>query len=117
LKYSGGCKDTGTAFIQTAAIGMLLAGCAHNDGFATLTGVNGTGGACSAFEAPKYAIAGKTAYDQKWADKTTEAGVAGCKWKRPQPRPALLDAKPMPVKALPAKKPHWYDRFRKKPAV
>jgi len=73
------------------ALGMLLAGCA-NTKFATLTD-----GACKAFPRPVYQIKGATRYDQKWADETTEVGVAGCGWKRPEHRPAYLN--PMPVKA------------------
>jgi hypothetical protein len=101
------------------ASGILLAGCADKNRFASLTGSDGKGGgACSAFEAPKYQIKGKTPYDQQWADKTTEAGVAGCQWQRPAPRPPEMDAPPpTPVAATaPASKPkrHWYDRFRRK---
>jgi hypothetical protein len=37
-------------------------------------------GVCSAFERPQYQVVGKTAYDQLWANRITEAGVAGCGW-------------------------------------
>lgn len=95
------------------ALGALLTGCADKDRFATLIG-----GACQGFEQPEYQIKGKTAYDQKWADKQTEAGVAGCGWERPQPRPPSLDAKPkpMPVKVSAPETPNvavkrrWWGR-------
>lgn len=95
------------------ALGALLTGCADKDRFATMIG-----GACEGFERPEYEIKGKTPYDQKWADKQTEAGVAGCNWERPKPRPASLDAKPMPVKAPQPMKPatfrdRWLNRFGK----
>jgi hypothetical protein len=92
-----------------------LTACADKNRFASLTGTDGQGGgACSAFERPQYQIRGATSYDQKWADKTTEAGVAGCSWPRPEARPHELDAKPLIVKAPPkAAKRRWYDRFRK----
>lgn len=94
--------------------GMSLMGCASTK-FATLSN-----GACSAFPAPQYQIKGKTGYDQKWADETTEAGVAGCDWNRPKKRPASLNPKPVPVSQpvvndpapAPFKK-RWYDRFMK----
>lgn len=98
---------------------MLLTGCASNKEFATLTG-----GACSAFPEPAYQIKGRTKTDQRWADETTEAGVAGCGWKRPAHRPVAMDAKPAVVPAVaiepaPASKPakrHWWNRiFHRKP--
>lgn len=90
------------------ACGLLLMGCASNRDLATLSD-----GACSAFPRPTYQVKGRTAYDQRWADKTTEAGIAGCRWKRPLKRPASL----MPVKApiaapLPPKKPSLLQRLR-----
>jgi hypothetical protein len=72
-----------------ASSGTLLAGCVTNDSFATLKG------ASSSFVAPKYQVLGKTQYDQKWIDQTTEAGVAGFGWKRPAKRPASLNPKPV----------------------
>ncbi len=66
-------------------------------------------GECKIFEAPKYAIKGKTQYDQDWADSTIEGGVGGCHWDRPAPRPASLDT-PIITKAVvpPVKaKRHW----------
>jgi hypothetical protein len=94
-------------------IGILASGCATSHNFATLSN-----GACSAFPAPKYQIKGQTSYDQKWADKTTEAGVAGCDWKRPAKRPASLNPKPVAAKLEPDPAPttfkkRWYDRFLK----
>jgi hypothetical protein len=80
------------------AIGLLSAGCASNDKFASLTGPDG---ACSAFQAPTYVVKGKSRYDQQWVDTQTEAGVAGCGWERPKPRPPSLDAKPVFKKVPP----------------
>jgi hypothetical protein len=100
---------------------MSLTGCASNRQFATLTG-----GACSAFPAPTVQIKGRTSMDQRWADETTEAGVAGCGWKRPARRPASLDARPRaaapaletvapaPAAAPPAKRNFWH-WFRRRP--
>lgn len=68
-----------------------------------LTGCAGTnlpgsvvGGECRAFDkslAPKYAVRGKTRYDQDWIDPIVETGVAGCNWPRPVKRPPELDAR------------------------
>lgn len=99
---------------------MSLTACADKNVFGTLTGADAKGGGvCSAFPRPPYAIAGKTAYDQKWADETTEAGVAGCRWDRPAPRPADLAGAPEPKPVATPVKRHWYDHFRRKkpPAV
>lgn len=82
------------------ASGIPLAGCVTNGGFGTFTGPQG--GVCDAFPRPQYQVLGKTDFDQQWADRVTEAGVAGCKWERPELRPAILDA---PVAAVPAPKP------------
>lgn len=94
--------------------GTLLAGCATKGGFATFGAPGDPAregeGVCSAFERPKYRIVGATAFDQLWADRIIEAGVAGCDWARPEQRPASFDAKPVPVpKSLPVKKkrPGW----------
>lgn len=74
--------------LGTAGLGILLTGCATNPQFASLEGT------CSAFPRPEYQIKGKTKYDQTWADKITEAGVAGCRWDRPLRRPPELDRSP-----------------------
>jgi hypothetical protein len=103
------------------ALGLSLTACATSHDFATLSD-----GACKAFPRPTYQVKGKTAYDQRWADETTEAGIAGCHWQRPLKRPASLD--PMPLKAvakaieptvqpwpdqpLPVKKPSLLQRLR-----
>lgn len=82
-------------------------------GCVTTGGGSVTGGECKVFEAPKYAIRGATQYDQDWADSTIEGGVGACKWVRPAPRPAELDAPkaaPKPHK-LPAKK-NWLWRLK-----
>ena len=99
-------------------------------------------GASNSFVAPKYQVLGKTRYDQKWIDQTTEAGIAGFGWKRPAKRPAALNPKSVKTEVDPyacfgagryqamsegrtcgdEPKPttfrkRWYDRFLKhKPA-
>jgi len=78
-----------------ASSGMLLSACVTDNSFATLKG------ASSSFVAPKYQVLGKTQYDQKWIDQTTEAGIAGFGWKRPAKRPASLNPKPVSVQAAP----------------
>lgn len=99
--------------IAAAALGLSLTACASNHDFATLSD-----GACKAFPRPQYQIKGKTAYDQKWADETTEAGVAGCHWPRPARRPASLEPMPVkaPVAAAPAVEP-WPVSAPKKPSL
>lgn len=83
------------------AFGTLLAGCVGNGTFQTFGGPGASAaegpGVCSAFERPQYAIAGSTAYDQLWANRITEAGVAGCGWERPAQRPPVLEDKPVPT--------------------
>ncbi|WP_158669496.1 hypothetical protein [Bradyrhizobium guangdongense] len=71
--------------IAIILLAPLLAGCASR-GPASIAG-----GECKIFEAPKYEVRGKAAYDQDWIDSTVEGGVGGCRWKRPQPRPAGLN--------------------------
>src|SRR5262245_62081310 len=86
-----------------AVVGILSAGCANKQAFASLQGATGQGGgACDAFERPSYQIRGATPYDQDWADRITEAGVAGCDWQRPSLRPSLLDLPPIPPALKPA---------------
>lgn len=67
------------------ATGTLLSACATKTNFASLEG------SCSSFPRPEYQIKGRAKFDQIWADKITEAGVAGCGWTRPLQRPAELD--------------------------
>jgi hypothetical protein len=87
-----------------------LGGCVTTQGPASVSGE------CAIFEAPRYAIRGKTQYDQDWADSTIEGGVGGCHWTRPAPRPAALDA-PHPTpkpKPAPVKKPTALQRIKAK---
>jgi hypothetical protein len=74
------------------------------------------GGECRVFEAPKYAVAGRTSYDQDWIDGNVEAGVGGCGWKRPAARPPELDVKPKAAKPVshlkPKKKPSFLARAK-----
>lgn len=75
--------------LAVIAIGPLLGAC----NFQTISG-SVAGGECKVFARPPYAVLGKTSYDQNWIDDTVEGGVGGCRWKRPAPRPAELDAVP-----------------------
>lgn len=89
-------------------LGLLLAGCGHS-GPASIAG-----GECKIFEAPQYEVRGKRQYDQDWIDSTVEGGVGGCRWKRPAPRPASIDAAPAPRTAVakPAKRRGIVARIR-----
>jgi hypothetical protein len=99
-----------------AAFGTLLAGCVGNGAFQTFGAPGAPAsegeGVCSAFERPQYAIVGKTAYDQLWSNRITEAGVAGCGWRRPEPRPATLEEKPVPLPK--AKPPSRWQKLKSK---
>jgi hypothetical protein len=94
--------------ISIVLLASLLGGCASK-GPASIAG-----GECRIFEAPKYEVRGKRDYDQDWIDSQVEGGIGGCHWKRPQPRPASLDAAPgaRPVIAKPAKRRGLVQRIR-----
>ncbi len=63
------------------------------------------GGECKVMTRPPYVVQGKAAYDQNWIDNEIEGGVGACGWKRPEPRPASIDAAPVRKPAVaPAKK-------------
>lgn len=110
------------------AAALALAACA-TQGPGSLTGtVAGT----KNLHTPEFAVCGKTAYDQRWINVTTEAMVDGFGQPRPKPRPASLgrcgQAKKMVVKApvvapaatpavAPAVKPKGNFWWKKKPAV
>ena len=83
-------------------LAMTTAACGHN------AEVSVTGGEARAIEPPEYEIKGATDFDQRWIDRTVEAGVAGLGWQRPKERPAAWDAKPAPravaAPPVPAKK-------------
>lgn len=62
-------------------------------------------------------VLGKTDYDQDWIDGNIEAGVGGCRWARPAPRPAELDTVPgyvPPAKPLPPKRKKLRQRIKEK---
>lgn len=94
--------------ISIVLLASLLAGCAAR-GPASIAG-----GECRIFEAPKYEVRGQRDYDQDWIDSQVEGGVGGCKWKRPAPRPAELEAAPAPQPAVakPAKRRGIVQRIR-----
>lgn len=71
-----------------------------------------SGGECRVFEAPPYAVRGAARYDQRWIDSNVEAGVSACRWQRPQPRPAGLDAGVSAVKRQAAAKPSLGKRVK-----
>jgi hypothetical protein len=96
-----------------AALGISLTACAGNaDKFGSIKQ-----DAAVSFEAPTYAVKGKTQYDQDWIDGQIEGGVAGLGWERPKPRPPELDmpakpaAKPAPAKPAAPKKATFRQRF------
>lgn len=94
------------------AVALFLGGCASHRGPGSIAG-----GECKIFEAPKYAVQGKTQYDQDWVDSTIEGGVGGCHWKRPAQRPAELERPGVQVKAAPkpaAKRHSWFTRVKTK---
>jgi hypothetical protein len=79
-------------------LALPLAGC-----FETIKG-SVAGGECRVFERPEYAVRGKRQYDQDWIDSNVEGGIGGCGWRRPKPRPASFDAKPVTKAAIVAPK-------------
>ena len=91
-------------------VGPILAGCAGNNLPCSVAG-----GECRVFEPPKYAVAGRTSYDQDWIDGNVEAGVGGCGWKRPAARPPGLDAgtQKRAVHKAPKKKPGFLARVKR----
>ncbi len=48
-------------------------------------------GACDAFDRPGEPIRGLERKDQRWIDRTIEAGVSACGWSRPKAR-AVVNA-------------------------
>lgn len=67
---------------------VLLTGCA-SQGAGSLTGtVTGSRN----LHTPEYQVRGRTAYDQRWINQTTEALVVGFGQPRPKARPASFDA-------------------------
>lgn len=75
---------------------FALTGCANKAAIGSIVG-----GECQLMHTPEYAVKGATPYDQRWANKTTEALVEGCGQPRPKKRPASFDA-PKVARATPA---------------
>ena len=100
-------RKPSTRALIVASLGISLAACASNNGVKSLDGAK------EAFDAPPYAVKGKTSYDQRWIDGQIEAGVAAFGWQRPKPRPVELDAPkvataPVPLpQPAPKKTPFW----------
>jgi len=84
----------------TLSLTVALAGCAG-----TKLPASVKGGECRVFERPAYVVLGKTQYDQDWVDGNVEAGIGGCQWQRPAPRPPELDAAPVTRQVPAAVKP------------
>ncbi len=75
--------------VRVCLVGLIaafLAGCA---GEAPVGSV--VGGECRLVSTPQYAVKGKTNYDQRWVNVTTESLVRGCGQARPAARPASFD--------------------------
>jgi hypothetical protein len=97
-----------------AAIGISLAGCVGTSSikFATVKEF------CDGLPVQKYAVLGKTRFDQPWIDDVSEGLIAGCNRERPQVRPAEWDeAVPLPkprpaAKAAKPKKKTIRERLR-----
>lgn len=69
---------------------LALGGCMHtSDGVGTVA--KGTCG-LPGVAAPEYAVRGKTDYDQRWVNRTTEGLVRGCGNPRPKARPPEWDS-------------------------
>lgn len=88
--------------ILAISLGLLLGGCPGQEPPASTLG-----GECKLVETPKYAVRGKTGYDQAWVNRTTEALVVGCGQPRPAARPPEFDTPGKLVAPKPAKKPWW----------
>lgn len=101
--------------LALVALSVAVAGCASTQPASV------KGGECRVFERPRYSVLGRTSYDQQWIDGNVEAGVAACRWPRPEPRPERLDAQaglPAPVVVRPATRTEKIKRlFRRKPAA
>lgn len=108
--------------LATIATAFILAGCAGGAGSLTGT-VVGT----QNLRTPEYEVKGRTAYDQRWINITTEALVDGFGQPRPKARPKEFDA-PRPkakaksvakaagAKAAPnVKGKRWFPPARKRP--
>jgi hypothetical protein len=70
------------------------------------------GGECRVFEAPPYAVLGRDQYDQRWIDANVEAGVGGCGWQRPKPRPEILAKAPVRASGVSKKRPTLHQRVK-----
>lgn len=64
-------------------LALLIAACALL-GACQTNRATSIGGACAAFDAPAAVIRGRARQDQRWIDRTVEAGVSACGWSRPK---------------------------------
>ncbi len=95
--------------LMLIALAFTIAGCGHKG----LTSIDG--GESKVFEAPPYAVRGKTGYDQNWIDSQIEGGVAAFGWPRPKPRPPELDRPRAPkVIIAPTKKRKLIGRIKER---
>jgi hypothetical protein len=90
---------------------LLIAGCAPKPPIGSVEG-----GECKLTSTPQYAVLGKTDFDQRWINRTTEALVVGCNQPRPRSRVRpgwdtyTVGGKTVPVPPVapaPAKKARW----------
>lgn len=76
-----------------------------------------SGGECKVFSPAPHVILGKTQTDQNWIDGEVEAGIGGCGFPRPAPRPEALDAPPktsqIAADPAPIQKPRKKGFFRR----
>lgn len=99
---------TTARYVLLIASILLLSGCAGTRSVGSVGG-----GECQIVRTPEYAVKGRTAYDARWINTTTEALVDGCGQPRPKARPPAFDApkaKPKAVKKAPPKQEKkWWD--------
>lgn len=62
-------------------------------------------GECRVFRAAAVETCGLTQADQDAIDENTEAGIAACRWRRPEPRTPSCDALRAEIAALRTPKP------------
>ena len=95
-------------------LALFLGGCPQHSAPTSIAGSE-----CKVFEAPPFAIAGRTDYDQDWINSTVEGGVGACRWPRPKARPPEIDAPratvaPAIVQPAPKKRQGPVKRFVKR---
>jgi hypothetical protein len=64
-----------------------------------------SGGECKVFRQQAVEVCGLTQDDQNAIDENTEAGIAACRWRRPEPRVPSCEDLRAGIAALKAKRP------------